>query len=71
VDCEPLAGSLPVQAPAAVQAVALLALHFKVELLPEVTVLGVAVMVTVGAALVVVTVAVWVAEPPGPLQVRV
>lgn len=71
VDCEPLTGWLPVQPPAAVQAVALLALQLKVELLPEVMVLGFAVMVTVGAALATVTVAVWLAEPPGPLHVRV
>jgi hypothetical protein len=70
VDCEPLTGSSPVQPLPAVQAVALLALQLKVALLPGVTVLGFAVKVTVGAALVTDTVAVWLAVPPGPLQVR-
>lgn len=50
VDCEPLIGLLPLQAPAAVQAVALAADQLSVELVPLVTELGAALIETVGAA---------------------
>jgi hypothetical protein len=72
VDCEPLTGLVPDQDPEAVQAVALVADQVSVEPLPLATVLGLAarVMVTVGFAL-TVTVAVWAAVPPAPVQVRV
>ena len=49
VDCEPLEGLVPDQAPEAVQAVALVADQVKVELLPLAIVLGLADKATVGA----------------------
>jgi hypothetical protein len=48
VDCVPLSGSLPDQAPDAVQVVALVVDQFKVEPLPLATVLGLAIKVMVG-----------------------
>jgi hypothetical protein len=57
VDCEPLTGMLPDQAPEAVQEVALVADQVNVELLPLATVLGLAANVTVGAGAVTETVA--------------
>lgn len=48
VDCVPLSGSLPDQAPDAVQVVALVTDQFKVELLPLATVLGLATKAIVG-----------------------
>jgi hypothetical protein len=48
VDCEPLTPLVPDQAPEAVQDVALVADQLKVELLPLVTVLGLAVRLIVG-----------------------
>ena len=62
---------LPDQAPDAVQAVALAADHVKVEPAPLLTVLGLAVKLTVGADCVTETVADCTALPPAPLQVRV
>ncbi len=50
MDCEPLIGLLPLQAPDAVQAVALVADQLSVELVPLVTELGAALSETVGAA---------------------
>ena len=50
MDCEPLIGLLPLQAPDAVQAVALAADQLSVELVPLVTELGAALIETVGAA---------------------
>ena len=41
----------------------------RVAALPEATVLGEAEIVTVGAGVGTVTVAVWAADPPGPVQV--
>jgi hypothetical protein len=70
VDCEPAAGSLPVQAPEAAQAVAFVADQFSVELLPLAIVLGLADNVTVGAAAFTDTVASCDALPPLPLQVK-
>jgi hypothetical protein len=49
VDCEPLAALAPDQAPEAEQDVVFAALHLSVELVPLETVLGVALMLTVGA----------------------
>ena len=56
VDWLPLTGMVPLQPPLAVQAVALVEDQLNVEPLPEVTVLGVLVKVTVGAAAATVTV---------------
>ncbi len=71
VDSEPLTGSLPDQAPEAEHEVALLALHFSVELVPLVMVLGFALMLTVGAFDFTDRVVDWVALPPVPVQVKV
>jgi len=72
VDFEPLVGSLPDQPPPAVQAVALVVDQVKVELAPLAIVLGFALSLTVAVgAAVTVTVALWRAFPPGPLQDRV
>jgi hypothetical protein len=75
VACEPLTAFVPDHAPAALQAVALVEDHVSVELRPEVTELGLALIVTVGAGAaegvpVTVTVVEWLAEPIGPAQVR-
>jgi hypothetical protein len=73
VDCDPLTALVPDHAPAALHAVALVADHVSVELPPEVSELGLALILTVGAAAevpVTVTVSDWVAEPLGPVQVR-
>ena len=62
----------PDQPPEAVQEVALVADHVKVEALPLATVLGLALTLTVGAgAALTVTVADCAALPPAPVQVRV
>jgi hypothetical protein len=50
VDCVPLVALFPDQAPEAEHDAALTALHCKVELVPLVTVLGAALMLTMGAA---------------------
>ena len=70
-DREPLLASAPLQPPEAVHAVALVEDQLNVEPLPLVTVLGLALKLTVGAAEVTVAVADWLPLPPGPLQVRV
>jgi hypothetical protein len=70
VDAVPLVGFEPLQPPLAVQELALVADQVSVELLPEVTALGPALSVTVGAEAETVTVTDWVALPAGPLQVR-
>ena len=72
VVCDPLVDMLPDQPPDAVQVVALVDDQVSVELAPLVTVLGLAVNLTVGAgaAGVTETVADWVALPPAPVQVR-
>jgi hypothetical protein len=71
VDCEPLTGLAPDQAPEAVQAVALVALQFSVALLPLAIALGPTLKVTAGAGALTETVADWAALPPVPVQVRV
>jgi hypothetical protein len=68
---EPLTALAPDQAPEAVQDVALVADHDNVEPLPLATVLGLAVMLTVGAGCATDTVADCTALPPAPLQVNV
>jgi hypothetical protein len=62
---------VPDQAPEAVQVVALVADQVSVELLPLLTVLGLATKLTVGAGCVTDTVADCAALPPAPLQVSV
>ena len=61
---------LPDQAPEAVHDVASVADQFKIALPPLATVLGVAVMVTLGGVSATVTVTDCVAVPPSPVQVR-
>jgi hypothetical protein len=57
VDCEPLAALLPLHAPDALQAVAFVADHVSVELVPLATELGAALIRTVGAGELTETVA--------------
>jgi hypothetical protein len=73
VDCDPLVALTPDHEPAALQAVAFVEDHVSVELPPEATELGLALILTVGAAAVVpvtVTVVDLLADPLGPVQVR-
>ena len=70
VDCEPLSPFAPLQAPEAVQEVALLLDQVSVAAAPAFTVLGAALSVTMGALLDTVTVADCVADPPAPVQVN-
>jgi hypothetical protein len=65
--CVPLAGCVPLQAPEAVQEVALVELHVNVDMPPLATAEGDAVKVIVGAMLTVTLEATLL--PPGPLQV--
>jgi hypothetical protein len=65
---EPLVARVPLQAPLAVQLVALVLDQVSVEAPPLATDAGDAEMATVGAGT-TVTVADWVALPPGPVQV--
>jgi hypothetical protein len=69
VVCEPCSGTPRRQPSEAVQAVALLALQFRVVVLPAGTMLGVALKCTTGAEAVAVTVTACTADPPGPVQV--
>jgi hypothetical protein len=71
VDCDPLVAMLPLQAPEAVQAAALVDDQERVELPPLEIVLGLAPRLTVGAGAVTVTVADCPALPPAPVQVKV
>jgi len=71
VDCEPLRGWLPDQAPEATHEVALVDDQVRFEALPLVTVLGLALRLTVGAGVVTVTVVDCAALPPAPVQVSV
>jgi hypothetical protein len=71
VDCVPLVALVPLQAPDAVQEVALVVDQVSVELPPLETVLGLAVKVTTGEGVVTDTVADWAALPPVPAHVSV
>jgi hypothetical protein len=71
VACEPVTASVPDQACEATQAVALVDAHDSTAALPLVTVLGVALKVTVGAGELTVTVADCAAVPPVPVQLNV
>ena len=71
VDCEPLMGLLPDQAPDAVHEVAFVADHVRVELLPLITELGLALRLIVGAGDFTDTLADCAALPPAPVQVKV
>jgi len=71
VEWDPLVALLPLQAPEAVQEVALSEDQDRVELLPLAMVLGLALKLTVGACEVTLTVADCAALPPAPVQVRV
>jgi hypothetical protein len=71
VACEPLLATAPVQAPEAVHAVALVEDQVNVELPPFETLVGLALMETLGGVADVVTVADWDAEPPAPVHVSV
>ena len=71
VDCEPLTGLLPDQAPEAIQEVALVDDQLKRELPPLATVLGLALRLTIAVGFgLTVTVVDCAAVPPGPLQVN-
>jgi hypothetical protein len=70
VDCVPIAGLLPDHAPEAAHDVAFTAFHLNVELVPLAIVLGVALMLIVGAVDFTEMVADWVALPPAPVQVK-
>ena len=67
----PLVACTPLHAPLAVQDVALVLVQFKFALEPDTTVPGVALSATAGAGAVTTTVALCVALPPAPVQVRV
>ena len=67
----PLVVSLPDQPPEAVQAVALVEDQVNVELPPLATLVGLALIETLGGGADTVTVADWDAEPPAPAQVSV
>jgi hypothetical protein len=74
--CEPEVALLPLQPPEAVQEVAFVELHVSVELPPLDTLVGFALIVTVGApgggggpGGCTVTVTSWLTEPPDPVQV--
>lgn len=71
MDCVPVTGLLPDQAPLAKQYSAFAADQCNVALAPLVSVLGVAVSVTVGSTDFTETVAVCVAVPFGPVQTNV
>ena len=70
VDCVPLSGFAPDQAPEAVQAEALAEDQFKAAPVPLVIELGVAPRRTLGGVTLTETVADWLALPPAPVQVR-
>ena len=71
VACVPLVDSLPDQPPEAVQELALVVDHDRVAVAPFITVLGLTLNETVGAAAATLTVADCVALPPAPVQVKV
>ena len=75
--CVPFTDSVPLQAPEAVHEVALVEDHVKVDPLPLATLVGLALIDTVGEAVVVgeavltVTVADWAVLPPVPVHVNI
>ena len=71
MDCVPVSALVPDQDPEAVQAVALVADHVSIALLPLATVLGLAARLMVGKGCVTETVADCAALPPVPVQVSV
>ena len=71
MECDPLVASPPLHPPEAVQEVAFVVDHDRVELLPLATVPGLALKLTVGAGEVTVTVADCAALPPAPVQLSV
>ena len=67
----PLAALVPLQAPEAVHEVALVEDQVKVDPLPLATLVGFALIETVGGGVAAtVTVADWLAVPPAPVQVK-
>lgn len=70
VDCEPVTVLAPAQAPDAVHVVAFAEDHVNVALPPLATVLGPTLNCTVGVGDLTDTVVAWVAEPPGPVHVK-
>jgi hypothetical protein len=67
----PLAALFPLQAPEAVHEVALVEDQVKVEPLPLDTLVGFALIETVGGGMAAtVTVADWLAVPPAPVQLK-
>ncbi len=69
---DPLVAIGPDQLPEAVQEVALVELQVRVAALPDTTLVGFAVRMSVGAAAVVtVTITDWPMLPPAPVQVSV
>jgi hypothetical protein len=71
VDCEPLTDLAPFQAPDAAHAVAFAATQVNVALAPLAMALGPTLNCTVGVGDLTDTVVAWLAEPPGPVHVRV
>ncbi len=71
MDCDPLNGMDPDQAPEAVHEAALADDQVSVALPPLVIALGPTLKLTVGTGALTVTVADWAALPPGPVQVNV
>ena len=68
----PLTALVPLHAPEAVHEVALVEDQVKVDPLPLVTLVGLALMDTLGGGVAAtVTVADWLAVPPAPVQVKV
>jgi hypothetical protein len=71
IDCDPLVDMLPDQPPEAVQLVAFVEDHVKVDVPPLATLVGLALSETVGEFAETSTVADWEAVPPSLLQVSV
>ena len=71
MDCEPVKGLLPDQAPEAEHEVALLEDQLSVDVPPLLIALGAVLRFTVGAAALTETVADCTALPPAPVHVRV
>jgi hypothetical protein len=67
----PLVACIPLHPPEAVHEVAFWEVQVSVDVPPTATVVGEALSVTVGAVAITTTSVDWVAEPLGPVQVRV